>query len=298
MAPAPGGPGKVRGRAAAGVFMVPRSPRPGRYIHACFRTRGARVGRATPMKAAVGKKRGAPGGRTATDAGTGLPNRCPVAGVRRRECGTRLSFAGPRSAASGCPSAVTPVPLVGCVRELYPVPVFGTRSRCSLLRGRYQAIPRGNGYGWTRFSTVGAQRSAPGSIFQPLPSYRGGAEGPHGPVPPSGASPRPRPNNGERRSRGTSYGAAGAAAAPGLSVTARISPAGGCSPAPCPENGRRGGGDTTRGGGGGGGNRQPPPPPATPRHARSRRPAYTFYRSRETGRVWESSRYEEEQVPG
>lgn len=37
----PGSPGKVRGRAAVPVFMVPQSPRPGRYIHACFRTRGA-----------------------------------------------------------------------------------------------------------------------------------------------------------------------------------------------------------------------------------------------------------------
>ncbi|XP_029892969.1 translation initiation factor IF-2-like [Aquila chrysaetos chrysaetos] len=144
MAPAPGGPGKVRGRAAAGVFMVPRSPRPGRYIHACFRTRGARVGRAAPMKAAVGRS----GERRADE-----PAPTPAPGC---QTGARCPGCGVGSAVPGAPSPVPgarrravrpryPVPVLGCVRELYPVPVFGTRSRCSLLRGRYPATPRGDG---------------------------------------------------------------------------------------------------------------------------------------------------------
>lgn len=193
MAPAAaGGPGRVRGRAAAGVFMVPRSPRPGRYIHACFRTRGARAGRAAPPRAAAEGPRTAPSGRHRHR----HRGRCP----------------GPRARGVG-----RPVRGARC-----PVPVLGGSP--------------GWRRGAARLGSAGAQRSAPGSIFQPLPSYRGGAQGPHGPV------PRPRPNNGERRSRGTSYGAAGAAA-PGLSVTARISPAGGCVPArrrptPCRQRGR------------------------------------------------------------
>lgn len=188
--------------------------------------------------AAGGRGERRAGGRAGT--ATGLQ---PVAGARRRGCGAQRTLTGPWSAASGAPFAV-PVPGTRCsvpgsrhsvrctrcryrcwlsaVRAQYPMPVAGTGSS------------PGSRHGWTRLGAAGAQRSAPGSIFQPLPSYRGGAEGPRGPVPPRGASPRPRPNNGERRSCGISYGAAGAAA-PGLSVTARISPAGGCAPAPCPE---------------------------------------------------------------
>lgn len=168
MAPAPGGPGRVRGRAAAGVFMVPRSPRPGRYIHACFRTRGARAGRAAALRAAAGsygrvgrhrhRQQAAAGARCPRHGvGSAVPVApCPVPGARRR--GIRARRPAPDAGARRCGR-----------RTQCPCSVPAARCRYSVAGARLPGAPRGGG--GAGLGSARRVRSAqhPGASSSPFP---------------------------------------------------------------------------------------------------------------------------------